>query len=132
MIIVKEEKIVKGRTIQGYICDLDDGSKLYLASRKQEQIYRDGHKTISSAMTHKVAGWLMDEITLYNMRAKKINQIGVRVKDTNDVYFTDLLNYFNFAKIKIVNSSHNRNGLRSRSLSLCEFTLIKGNLGLSV
>lgn len=125
MNIVREIEIKKGRRLYGHVVELDDGQKLYLARRSHAQIFRAGKASISEAMSVEEASWAIDEITLYNMRAKGIKVIGVRVHDTGDLYLTHISNFFDLKRAK-VKDYEARGGARQRYLPLQYFAFKRG------
>lgn len=130
MNIVAETEVKKGRRLYGHICELDDGSKIYLARRRHAEIFRAGKSSISEAMTEGEASWAIDETTLYNLRAKSVKWIGVRVVDTKDMYITHMANYFDLKKAK-VKDYEARGGTRQRYLPLRWFLFRRGETVLS-
>lgn len=133
--IVKEEEVRgagKRRILYGWICTLDTGEKIYLAKRKHAEIFRSGRTSISEAMAEHAASWAIDEIMLFNLRAKGVTKIGVRVIDTGDLYLTDLATYFDRKKFKLRDyTGVGRGGSRQRYVPLEHFDLTKGVVDLS-
>lgn len=84
--------------------------------------------TISNAIADDVAGWALDEITLFNIRARKIDLIGVREIDTGAVYLTKLAYFFDMSKGKIHDYQGIGGGSRQRCLSLSFFAQRKGSV----
>jgi hypothetical protein len=83
-----EEIVKKGRRTYGSLRTYLDGRKVYLAWRKQNEIYRSGRASISDAMRDGVAGWAVDDETLLAMRSKVVPFIGVLVRETGEIYLT--------------------------------------------
>jgi hypothetical protein len=130
--IASEVEVKKGRRLYGHFCTLTDGQVIYLARRKHREIFRSGKASISGAMTEGDAAWALDEITLYNLRARNIQVVGVRVIDTHDLYLTRLANFFDLkrAKIRDYTGIGAKGGARQRYLPLQFFLLKKGTVAL--
>lgn len=116
----KLELVKKGKRLYGAIVTMDSGEKIYMAYRKHCEIYRSGEMRLGDAMKKGVAAWAMDDETLQIMRAHGIKVVGVFVRDTGDRYVTDLANYFDKTKIKILNYA-SRGGALQRYLPLQHF-----------
>ena len=84
----------KRKILYGCTYTLDDGRKVYMAFRRHAKIYTGKSGTISKAMQEEVAAWSFDESLLFNLRAKKVEFIGVRERDTEYRYLTRLSCYF--------------------------------------
>jgi len=130
--IVSETEVKKGRRLYGHMATLDDGRVIYLARRKHAQIFRGGRSSISEGMTDGEAAWALDEITLYGLRAKGIQIVGVRVIDTGDVYLTRLAFFFDLKKanIKDYTGIGAKGGTRQRYLPLQHFVFRRGEVAL--
>lgn len=130
LVIVKEEEVKRKRRLYGHLCTLSDGQIIYLARRKHAQVFRSGHATISSAMMVNEAAWAMDEVTLYNLRAKGVKVVGVRVTDTGDLYLTRLANFLDLKKAKMRDYSAT-GGARQRYLPMEHFVHKRGTVELA-
>jgi hypothetical protein len=130
--IAAEEEVRKGRRLYGHIVTLSDGQRIYLARRKHAQIFRGGLASISAGMTEGVAAWALDEVTLYGLRAKGIQIVGVRVVDTGDLYLTRLVHYFDLTKAKVRDYTGigAKGGARQRYLPLQFFQFQRGEVTL--
>jgi hypothetical protein len=128
--IISETKIFalgKRKLLRGWLCERDDGEKVYYARKRHGDIYRVSHSSISSAMQCGEASWAIDEVLLYNLRAKKVKYIGVRTIDTHDEYLTELEVFFDKKKHKIRDfTGVGRGGARQRHVPLQYFTKISG------
>jgi hypothetical protein len=132
MHIVKEEELRRGRRVLGHLCTLDDGRVIYLARRQHRHIFRSGKASISGAMSEGEAAWAMDESTLYSLRARGIEVIGVRVTDTGDLYLTRLKDFFDHKKAHLRDyTGIGRGGSRQRYLGLQHFALKRGRVELN-
>ena len=131
MRIVKEEEVRQGRRLFGHFCTLDDGRVIYLARRQHRHIFRSGRQTISGAMTEGEAAWGMDERTLFSLRARGIEVVGVRVTDTGDLYLARLKDFFDTAKARLHDST-STGGQRQRHLGLQHFVFKRGRVELDV
>jgi hypothetical protein len=85
-----KERIKKGRRLYGGIYRLPSGREIYLAYRKQGEIFRSGKANISEAIREGVACWAIDHDTLLQMRAKGIKIVGVFNEEDGDVWLTTL------------------------------------------
>jgi len=129
--IVEETEVRKGRRLYGHLCKLADGQTIYLARRRHREIFRGGFASISGGMTEGVAAWALDEITLYGLKAKGVQIVGVRVVDTGCLYVTRLANYFDLKKAKIRDyTGIGRGGARQRYLPLQHFAHRRGEVAL--
>ncbi len=115
----------RGRRTYGATYTLPDGRRYYLAWRKIGEIYRAGEKDISSAMRLGTAAWALDDQDLIRLKVQGIRIVGIKVKETADVYLTDLRNYFDKSRYKMLNFS-SRGGSLQRFLPLDHFTVRKG------
>lgn len=104
---------------------MSDGREVYLAWRKQSEVYRSGEKTISDAVAADKAAWAIDDDTLRNLATEGIEIVGVLVRDTLDVYITHISNFFDTAKAKIVNYE-SRGGALQRYLPFKFFAVKTG------
>lgn len=128
--IVSESPLKRGRRLYGHLCTMDDGQVIYLARRKHREIFRSGHSLISEAMVESQAAWALDETTIYGLRAKRIEFVGVRVIDTGDLYVTKLAFYMDLKKAKVRDYSDN-GGARQRYLPLQYFAYQRGLVALN-
>ena len=122
----------KRKILYGWMAELDNGERLYIARRKHREIFRSGKQSISGAMQEEIAAWAIDELLLVNLRAKKVKFIGVRVIDKGDFYLTKLETFFDRAKYKLMDySGVGRGGSRQRYVPLQHFLLKKGRVELN-
>ena len=124
---IKVTPVKVGRRVYGGICQLSDGTEVYLAYRSVAEIYRSGEKSIAEAIRKGTACWAIDETTLNQMRSRKIRFVGVLLKDTGDRFLTPIENFFDAAKAKVLNYSR-RGGSLQRFLPLHEFTRRAGKI----
>ncbi|MGI4851995.1 MAG: hypothetical protein ACRYGR_08650, partial [Janthinobacterium lividum] len=111
---------------------LDNGDKLYMARRRNREIFRGGQPTISDAMREGIAAWAIDEVHLISIRARGFKLIGVRVIDIGDLYLAPLSRYFDRKLYKIHDyTGIGRGGSRQRLLGIQHFTCRKGIVSLS-
>lgn len=97
----------------GRIYEFPSGQIYYLADRRIAEIFRSGEPSISDAIRKGTACWALDQETLLTMRAKKIKWVGVRVKETEDIYLTHIDNFFDRTKAKILNYENRGGALQS-------------------
>lgn len=121
------ELVKKGKRLYGAIVTLETGQKVYMAYRKHNEIYRSGEVRLGDAIKKGVAAWAMDDDTLSMMRAHGINVVGVFVRDSGDRYVTQIENYFDKTKIRILNYSA-RGGSLQRFLPLQYFKYRKASI----
>lgn len=123
----KAKRIVRrGRRIYGAVFELSDGREVYLARRRQAEVFRSGEKTNSDAFAAGKAAWALDDETLLNLRMEGIAICGVFVKETGDIYLTDTANYFDKAKAKVMNYEA-RGGALQRYLPTTHFRVLLGS-----
>jgi len=121
------------KILYGWLCDLADGTKVYLARRRHAEIFRSGRSSISGAMSENAAAWAIDQVMLFNLRAKGVSQIGVRVIDTGDVWLTDISSYFDRKKYKEHNyTGVGRGGSLQRYVPLQHFKLEAAPINLEL
>jgi hypothetical protein len=131
MRIVKEEEFRQGRKLLGHLCALDDGRVIYLARRRHAHIFRSGKSSISGAMSEGEAAWAMDERTLFSLRARGIEVVGVRVTDTGDLYLARAKDFFDVKKAHLRDyTGIGRGGSRQRYLGLQHFAFKRGHAQL--
>lgn len=73
---------------------MSSGRTIFLAYKKQSEMYKTDERSLSGALIHEKAGWALDEETLLTLRIEKIDIVGVMVKETSDIYLT-MLGHFN-------------------------------------
>lgn len=112
--------VKKGRRTYGGIYTLPNSVKVYLAHRKEREIWRAGKKTVSEAIQDGSAAWAIDDDTLITIRAQGIKFVGVLVKDSKDVYMTTIDRFFDPSICKVLNFEA-RGGALQRYLPLTEF-----------
>lgn len=130
----EEVLVKKGRRTYGSIRTYADGRKVYLAHRKQFEIYRAGRPSISDAMREGVAGWAIDDETLIMVRSRAIPFIGVLVKDTGDKFLTTIDKFFARGPEKrwFMHNHSSRGGSLQRVLPLQEFSFLAGEVTMSL
>jgi len=116
----------KGRRIYGGVYELSDGREVYLAWRKQSEIFRSGERTTSDAFVKGTAAWALDDETLLNLRLEGIELVGVLVKETLDIYLTHISNFFDQTKAKVLNYEA-RGGALQRCLPVTFFHVMLGS-----
>lgn len=123
------EHLKKGRRLYGAFFNFDDGRKVYIAYRRNKEIFRGGRKSISDALRDGVAAWAIDDDTIREARARGCKAIGVRVRDTGDIYITNLSNFMDKDKIKVLNYSR-RGGSLQRYLPMEHWRMKAGRVKL--
>jgi hypothetical protein len=117
----------KRRILYGHILTFDDGTKIYMAQRKNREVFRNGKITISGAMSEEVAAWAIDEDLLIKLRVKGVTRIGVNVIDTGDQYLTDIKTFFNPKTSALKDyTGVGKGGSKQRYVKMQHFDLVKG------
>lgn len=116
----------RGRRIYGGIYALSDGREVYLAWRKQSEIFRSGEKTVSDAFAEGKAAWALDDETLLNLRLEGVELVGVLVKETLDIYVTHISKFFDRTLAKVMNYE-SRGGALQRYLPIDHFAVTLGS-----
>lgn len=111
------EHLRKGRRLYGGFYTLSGGRQVYVAYRKHDDIYRGRKRSISDAISDGTAAWAIDVDTLAEVRARGIQAVAVRVKETGDLYITALSNFYDADKVLVLNYS-SRGGALQRFLPL--------------
>jgi hypothetical protein len=120
------ERLVKrGRRTYGAVYKLKDGREVYLAWRKQEEIFRAGERTMSDAFVLGKASWALNDETLMKMRLEGVEIVGVAVKETGDLYITHISKFLDEDLAKVMNYSA-RGGALQRYLPVSEFAFRPG------
>lgn len=117
--------IKRGRRIYGAIYKLKDGREVYLAWRKQKEIFRSGEKNMSDAFALGKASWALDDETLLELRLAGVELVGVLVKETGDIYVTHISHFFDTTKSKVMNYEA-RGGALQRYLPVNYFSVLLG------
>lgn len=113
-----------GRRIYGGIYRLPSGKEIYVAFRKQAEIFRSGEKSIADAMQKGVACWVIDNDTLIRLRIEGVYIVGVQTKETGDCWFAML---GDFLKAKMLNFEQ-RGGALQRYLPFNAMTFLPGTV----
>lgn len=114
------------RILYGHILTLDTTQKIYLAQRKNREIFRGGKASISGAMSEELAAWAIDEDLLVKLRVKGVFFVGVRVIDTGDLYLTRLRTFTDPKTSKLRDyTGVGRGGSRQRYVVFKHFALKK-------
>ena len=90
---MKPERVRRGRH-RGGIYTSRSGERVFLAFKHLGDIFRNGASSISDAVRGEDAYWPIDEGLLMEMKAKGIRFCGVIVRETGDVYLTELAFFF--------------------------------------
>lgn len=115
--------IRNGRRVCGGVYKLASGKEVYIAFKKQSEIFTDGEKTISEAIQKGKAAWSIDNDTLIRLRTEGVYLVGVQTKETGDLYVATLAD-FNAAKMT---SSGGRRSVLQRSLPFGQFVISLGS-----
>lgn len=84
------------RTVGGiYINGL--GNEVYLANRKAADLNKGNEPSISEAVRNGSASWGIEEEALIAMRARGVQTIGIKVRETGELWVTFLDRFFNRA-----------------------------------
>ena len=116
--------IRKGRRIYGGIFELASGREVYLAFRKNGEMFRGGEKTIADAIQKNKASWAIDNDTLIQLRVEGVYLVGVLTNETNDLYISTM---GEFLAAPILNYE-NRGGALQRYLPLDRFIIQLGSV----
>lgn len=116
--------IRNGRRVYGGIYRLPDGREVYIAYRRQDEIFRGGEKSIKDAMDKGVAAWALDYDTLIRLRTEGVYLVGIQTKETGDLYLTTL---GEFNKAPMLNYA-SRGGALQRYLPLDKFLVQLGSV----
>ena len=74
----------------GAVYELPSGKRFYLAFKKTIGMHRSGNKSRSGAIRAHEAFWSIEDDTILQLRAKRVAFVGVRVKESEDVYLTSM------------------------------------------
>lgn len=116
--------IRNGRRIYGGIYELPNGKEVYIAFRKQSEMFRGGEKSISDAIQKGCASWAIDNDTLIRLRTEGVYYVGIQTKETGDLYLATLAD-FNAAPVLNYES---RGGALQRYLPLDKFLIQLGSV----
>lgn len=116
--------IRNGRRIYGGVFELPSGKEVYLAYRKNGEMFRGGEKTISDAIQKGTASWAIDNDTLIRLRTEGVYLVGVLTKETGDLYIATLAD---FLAAPVLNYQ-NRGGALQRYLPLDKFLIQIGTV----
>lgn len=119
--------IRKGRRIYGAIYELKDGREVYLAWRKQSEMYRGGEKSNSEAISTGKASWALDYDTVLTLGIEGVTLAGVLVKETEDIYIASLADFKDSTKSKTM-SFEGRGGALQHYLPLKYFGVMLGSV----
>lgn len=120
------QRLVKrGRRTYGAVYKMKDGREVYLAWRKQEEMFRGGEKNRSDALFLGKASWALDDDTLINLRLEGVALVGVLVKESGDIYVTNIDNFLDPTKAKVMNYEA-RGGALQRYLPVSDFSYKMG------
>jgi len=123
------EHVRKNRRLYGGIFELPSKKRVYLAYRDKKEIFRNGAPSISDAIRKGIACWALDVDTLGEMKAKGIAYVGVRVRESGDIYITHLKNFYDEGKVQVMNFKK-RGGELQRYLPLTYFIKKEGEFSL--
>lgn len=88
------EEVKKGRRLYGGIYETKRSkTKIYLAYRDRKEYFRGGEACVSDAVRLGKACWAVDHDTIIRMGAKKVDFIGVLMKDGSGTYLTHIDNF---------------------------------------
>lgn len=121
-----EEKLRRSKGRAGVIYTWSDGRRFYLASRALKDIWHHGHPSISDAVRAGSAAWLFDDETVHELRLKGVNVVGVKVRDSGDIWITHLSFLLDRDKAPVVSAR----GLSWRALPFSYFKRRAGKLKL--
>jgi hypothetical protein len=108
--------------LYGAILRMNDGKLMYLVLRKREDVFRSGEFNVNSAEAKGVAYWAMDESTMLDIRAKKIDYLGVWEYESGDKYISTVAAW---DKAKPM-SLETRGRMSQVHLPFSEFLIVQG------
>lgn len=117
-----------GRRTVGGIYISDKGNELFLVNRKAGQINKGQAPTISDAIRDGTASWGIEEEALLSMRARGVKMVGVKVRDTGEVWLTYLDRFFDRANLS--QPPRYLRGPMQRFLSINQFARRPGKIRL--
>lgn len=98
---VDEIKNKKKTRLLGKLYFFEDGPTVYVAHKRLKDLALMGKRTLAEALRENCAAWGIEIETLMNMRRKGVDYVGVRVKDTGDLYLTPMRHYADFRLAKL-------------------------------
>lgn len=113
-----------GRRLYGGIFELPSGKEIYIAFRKQSEMFRGGEKTLADAIQKGIASWAIDNDTLIRLRTEGVYYVGIQTKETGDLYIATL---GDFNKAPVLNYE-SRGGALQRYLPLDKFLISLGSV----
>ena len=99
------ELVKRGRRTYGGVYTLASGERIYLAYRRQGDIYRSKEKTISDAVRAGVAHWGLDVDHLIMAKTRGIRFVGVLDRATGDVFVTYTAFFFDRENTKTIDQT---------------------------
>lgn len=97
------ERIKKGSRIKGVVCTLDDGRQAFIAFKRNKDIATMGKRNLKEALETKSAAWGIEITLLQEMSRRGIEYIGVKVRDSGDLYLTSMRLYKDSKLAKLTN-----------------------------
>ena len=91
----------RGRRRFGDVVVWPDGRAAYIGRRSLRNIYRHGEANIIVADKAGVACWSFDVDTFTFARSHKVCAIGVRVKETGDIYLASMADLVDVVREKV-------------------------------
>lgn len=91
--IAKIQKITGGRSGKrdyGRLWTFSNGTKIYLAKRKRDEVFCCGKPNVSEAVREGVAEWAIDNDTLITLRTQVVDFVGICEEETGDIYLTTM------------------------------------------
>jgi hypothetical protein len=106
------------------VYELPNGREIYIAFRKQSEMFRAGEKSLADAIQKGVASWAIDYDTLIRLRTEGVYLVGIQTNETGDLYVSTL-GEFNAAPMK---NYEKRGGALQRYLPLDKFLIQLGTV----
>lgn len=113
-----------GRRVYGGIYQLSSGKEVYIAFRKQAEMFRGGEKSLADAIQKGVASWAIDYDTLIRLRTEGVYFVGIQTKETGDLYLATLADFNNAPMMNY----EKRGGALQRYLPLDKFLIQLGTV----
>jgi hypothetical protein len=116
--------IKNGRRLYGGIFGLPSGKEIYVAFRKQAEMFRGGEKSLADAIQKGKASWAIDYDTLIRLRTEGVYFVAIQTKETGDLYVATLGDFY----AAPVLNYESRGGALQRYLPLDRFIIQLGSV----
>jgi hypothetical protein len=110
-----------GGKVDGGICLLPDGRKVYLAFRSLRDIHRGKEKSISGAIRQRTACWGIDMSTISFLRHRDVKWVCVLLRQTGERFLAPMAPFSDSSKYRMFDRPRRNRELQS-FLPFQEFT----------